>query len=160
MSYGCSTLNTHDRQKQLMDKQLAALVKTSIGLPKWCHNTHLLNAIGINSISTSITTQELSTLKAAMLGTSKARHFYRYFLVKQHTHDMHKHNNLVSRVIDTCHNESVSFLKYMCDNNYANQCKRRIGTTPVNGITDSLRFLLTQPFIDYDMVKLLISPFN
>ena len=93
----------------------ARLLKSANGIPKWCKNYNLMNSLGTKLISTVVLTSQLSTLKSAIQGTSQARHFYRFLLSKHHLFDMHKHNNLISRVKETCNSNEISFLRYLFD---------------------------------------------
>ena len=47
LSYGCSTLNADSNGIKEIDKALAKLLKSSLGLPKFCHNTPLLEALAL-----------------------------------------------------------------------------------------------------------------
>ena len=103
-------LNISKKHLLQLDKQLARLLKSAIGLPKWCKNYNLMNSPGIKLISTAVLTSQLSTLYSAIQGTSQAIHFYRFLLFKHHLFDMHKYNNLISRVKETCNSNDISFL--------------------------------------------------
>ena len=81
----------------------------------WCKNNNLMSSLGTKFISTAVFMSQLSTLKSAIHGTSQARHFYRFLLSKIHLFDMHKHNNLISRVKETCNSNNTSLLCYLFD---------------------------------------------
>ena len=113
--FGCANLNISKEHLLQLDKQLARLLKSAVGLPKWYKHNNLMNSFGTKLISTAVLTSQLSTLKSAILGTSHARHFYRLLLSKHYLFDMHKHNNLISRMKETCNSNEISFLRYLFD---------------------------------------------
>ena len=138
--FGCANLNISKKHLLQLDKQLARLLKSAIGLPKWCKNYNLMNSLGTKLISTTVLTSQLSTLKSAIQGTSQARHFYRFLLSKRYLFDMHKHNNLISRVKGTCNSNEISFLRYLFDDSYVFKCKKKLTNFRCDGIIDSLKY--------------------
>ena len=50
---------------------------------------------------------------------------YCFLLSKHHLFDMHKHNNFISRVKETCNSNDISFLCYLFDDSYVFQCKKK-----------------------------------
>ena len=70
------------------------------------------------------------------------------------------HNSLASRSINTFNMNSISVFKYVSDELYAKQCKKKMQAFSQNGITDSITFLLSsQTATSRDLVNLLLSPF-
>ena len=65
--FGCANLNINKKHLLQIDKQLAKLLKSAIGLPKWCKNYNLMNAFDTKLISTAVLTLQLSTLVSAMI---------------------------------------------------------------------------------------------
>ncbi len=159
MMYGCSNINLETRDMIELDKQFAALVKSALGLPKWCRNRTLLSSLGIKSISAGIVSSQLSILKSAITGTSRARHFYRYLLYKDHNYNMERHSNILSRVKESCRSNSVSFVKYIFDDKYAKICKSTLTHVKTDGLTDSLNYLLQNPRENRELIKMLLKPF-
>ena len=45
LTYGCTTLNFTLSSVRELDKVQAKLLKSALGLPKFCHNTPLLQAL-------------------------------------------------------------------------------------------------------------------
>ena len=68
-------------------------------------------------------------------------------------------------LITTCFNirktHHVSLMRYVFDERYANQCKKQIHSVPQNGVTDSVRTLLTN-YNEHSkqILKMLLSPFQ
>ena len=88
---------------------------------------------------------------------SKARTFYLY-MIKRGTTQSDK--NLITRCFNIRKTHHVSLMRYVFDERYANQCKKQIHSVPQNGVTDSVRTLLT----NYNqhskqILKMLPSPF-
>ena len=71
--------------------------------------------LGTKLINMGVLPSQLSKLKSAIRDTSQARHFYRFLLSNHQLFDMHKHNNLISRVKETCNSNDISFLRYLFD---------------------------------------------
>ena len=59
-----------------LDKVQAKLLKSALGLPKFCHNTPLLQALKVKKIDNLLQVQQLSLIRNALLNKSKARTFY------------------------------------------------------------------------------------
>ena len=115
---------------------------------------------GTKFISTAVFTSQLSTLKSAMHATFQVRHFYRFLLSKHHLFDMHNHNNLISRVKETCNSNNISFLRYLFDGKYVFHCKRTLTTFQCDGIIDSIKYEFGKPYPDYHLIKLLLKHFK
>ena len=152
LSYGCSTLNA-DRNVKELDKAQAKLLKSALGLPKFCQNTPL----ALKKVAKTIQVQQLSLLRNAIINNSKARTFYMY-MIKRGTTQSDK--NLITRCFNIRKTHHVSLIRYVFDKRYANQCKKQIHSVPQNGVTDSVRTLLT----NYNqhskqILKMLLSPF-
>ena len=99
--FGCANINVSKKRLLELDKQLAKLLKSAIGLQTWFKNNNLMHSFGTKFICTAVFTSQLFTLKSVIHGTSQARVFYCFLLSKHHLFDMHKHNNLTSRVTVT-----------------------------------------------------------
>ena len=69
LSYGCSTLNA-DRHVKELDKAQAKLLKSALGLPKFCHNTPLLEALALKKVAKTLQVQQLSLLRNALINNS------------------------------------------------------------------------------------------
>ena len=140
LSYGCSTLNADRNGIKEIDKALAKLLKSSLGLPKFCHNTPLLEALALKKIAKTLQVHQLSLLRNAIINNSKARTFYMY-MIKLGTTQSDK--NLITRCFNIRKTHHVSLMRYVFDERYVNQCKKQIHSVPQNGVTDSVRTLLT-----------------
>ena len=70
LSYGCSTLNADRNVIKELDKTQAKLLKSALGLPKFCHNTLLLEALALKKIAKTLQVQQLSLLRNALFNNS------------------------------------------------------------------------------------------
>ena len=140
LSYGCSTLNADRNIIKQQDKAQAKLLKSALGLPKFCHNRPLLEALALKMIAKTLQVQQLSLLRNATINNSKARTFYMY-MIKRGTTQNDK--NLITWCFNIRKTHHVSLMRYVFDERYANQCKKQIHSVPQNGVTDSDRTLLT-----------------
>ena len=125
LAYGCTTLNFTRSSVKELDRVQAKLLKSALGMPKFCHNTPLLQALEVKKIGNLLQVQQLSLIRNALLNKSKARTFYLH---------MFKHGilytdkNLLSRCLEICNAHRVSLTCYVFDENYASKCKRQIYT--------------------------------
>ena len=75
LTYGCSAINITHRSVKNLEKTQDILLKTAIDLPKNRRNSPLFAAIGIEKIDQLIKRQQLTLLRNALQGNSKASHF-------------------------------------------------------------------------------------
>lgn len=158
MTYGCSSIDIDNKQMNNMDKQLSGLVKTSLGLSKWCRNKALTTALGVKTVSCSVKMSQIYTLKSAIRGTSKAGLFYKYIMLNK-KYRTNNHSNLVTRVAHTCREHSFSFLRLIIDDKYTMKCKQLLAQPKSDGVVDSLRYTLKDPIRNHNLIKLLLKPF-
>ena len=106
LTYGCTTLNFTRSSVKLkeLDKVQAKLLKSALGLPKFCHNTPLLQALKVKKIDNLLQVQQLSLIRNALLNKSKARTFYLH-MFKHGT--SHTDTNLLSRCLEICNAHRV-----------------------------------------------------
>ena len=154
--YGCSALQLNNNHLDRLEKAQASLLKTALGLPKFCRNTQLLSAMNINRVSLSIASSQLNSLKSAITGSSRARHFYLHILRQ----GKYAKDTLIKRVQLVCSKYDINFLNFLFNQSYARHCKSKLKQCTTDGVIDSIKMLL----IDYndfnrDLVKLLIMPF-
>ena len=161
LTYGCAAVGLFDKHVKELEKLQGSLIKTALGLSKFCRNTSLMRAMGISSVKQTIDMQYLSTLKNCITGSSKAKTFYLYLIHKHSHYNMGSHSSLLSRCIKVCDEYNTLFLQFMCIDTYARICKSKItALSPTNGLIDSISTLLSS-FNDHtrQLVKLLIFPF-
>ena len=78
LTYGCAAVGLSDKHVTELEKLQSSLIKTALGLSKFCRNTSLMRAMWISSVKQTIDMQYLSTLKNCITGSSKAKTFYLY----------------------------------------------------------------------------------
>ena len=124
LSYGCSTLNSDRNVMKELDKAQAKLLKSALGLLKFCHNTPLLDALALNKIAITLQVQHLSLLRNVIIPCNlKVRTFYMY-MIKPGTTQSDK--NLITRCFNIRKTHHVSLMRYVFDERYVNQCKKQI----------------------------------
>ena len=103
LTYGCAAVGLFDKHVTELEKSQSSLIKTALGLSKFCRNTSLMRAMGISSVKQTIDMQYLSTLKIffvdlfcgnkspsqkkrkkknCITGSLKAKTFYLYLIHK------------------------------------------------------------------------------
>ena len=70
------------------------------------------------------------------------------------------HNDLVSRIRETCDKHNVSFLKYVFNKNYASHVRQNILRISQDGLSDSVRQLIIShdPY-DRVLLRMLLKAF-
>ena len=69
----------------------------------------------------------------------------------------YKHNSFISR----CDSGQISLSKYIFDDTYANQCKKKINSSSTDGLSDSIKGLLCNyTSQSKHMINLLLKPFK
>lgn len=160
LKFGCCTLPLIKTHVKELEQLQCLLLKTSLGLSKYSRNTSLRTALRVTPIENTIASEQLSLLKSALIGSSKARTFYSSMMNKNNQFNMEKHNGLLFRVNDVCKNNNISLLKYICSDRYAIQCKGQLLHIPQTGTSDSLSYLL-QNYNQQskELVKLIVRSF-
>ena len=118
ITYGCTTLNFTRSSVTELDMVQAELLTSALGLPKFCHNTPLLQALKVKKIDNILQVQQLSLLWNALLDKSKARTFYLH-MFKYGT--LHTDKHLLSRCLGICKAHRVSLTRYVFDKHYDKQ---------------------------------------
>ena len=162
LTYGiqCIPLKVCDIQN--LDKTQTRLLKSALGLSKYCKNTALLQALKVHKVSDLLKLYTLDLLKCHLFSNSASKHFY-MFLTRQHSLGVMKgHNDLISRCKSICNNNQISLWKYMFDVTYATRMKRNVKQFVTNdGLIDSI----TTIFNNYNcdnykmMLSMLLMPF-
>lgn len=125
LTYGCSALNISDKHMKYLEKAQCKLIKAALGLPTYCRNTPLLEALGIKRVADVIQFQQLSLLRNALRSTSRARTFYLFAANKFEKTTNHP-CNLVSRYMSVCGSRRISPLRFIFDDKYPKICKRSL----------------------------------
>ena len=119
------------------------LLKTALGIPKNRRNSPLLAALGIEKIEQLIKRQQLTLLRNALHGNSRARTFYMGMMRLYNQRKIDQYPvSLLSRCKRICDSEQFSLHKYIFNDQYQIQCKRKLKTIKRDGIVDSISNLL------------------
>ena len=162
LTYGLQCISLSKQALQNLEKTQAKLLKTSLGLHKFCKNTPVLNAIKVNKIETSLDIGYLELVRSMFKSQSRAKPFYNHILNMHVCGKLKTHDDLVHRAHNSCNKYGISFIKYILDDNYALHSKKQIKQCfPTNdGYTDSVRQLLlsADPY-DKMVLNMLLMPF-
>ena len=108
-----------------METLQAKLLKAGIGVHKWSRSSPVLKALNIKKIET-IDISSLDLGRSLLCNGSRARSFYIYVMNMHACGKVNGHNDLVSRIRETCDKHNVSFLKYVFNKNYASYVRQNI----------------------------------
>ena len=161
LTYGCSAINITDRSVKSLEKTQGILLKTALGLPKNRRNSSLFAVLGIEKIDQLIKRQQLTLLRNALQGNSKARTFYMGMMRMYNQGNIDQYPaSLLSRCKRICNSELFSLHKYIFDNKYEMQCKRKLKSITRDGTVDSNCNLLRNYNHDSkQLVNLLLKPY-
>ena len=161
LTYGCSAINITHRSVKSLEKTQGILLKTALGLPKNRRNSPLFAALGIEKIDQLIKRQQLTLLRNALQGNSKARTFYMGTMRMYNQGNIDQYPaSLLSRCKRICNSERFSLHKYIFDNKYETQCKRKLKSITRDGTVDSISNLLKNYNHDSkQLVNLLLKPY-
>ena len=135
LTYGCTTLNFTRSCVTELDKVQAKLLKSALCLPKFCHNTPLIQPLKVKKIDNILQVQQLSLIRNALLNKSRLEHFACLCT-------LHTDKKLLSRCLEIWFAHRVSITRYVFDEHNANKCKRQIYGVAQDAVADSNRSLL------------------
>ena len=137
------------------------MVKVVIVNPTNRRNSPLLAALGIDKIGHLIKRQQLTLLRNAMQGNSKARTFYMGMMRLYNQGNIDQYAaSLPSRCKRICDSEQFSLHKCIFNNKYETKCKRKLKTIKRDGIVDSTSNMLKTYNCDSKhLVNLLLKPY-
>jgi len=164
LTYSLSSMPITEPAMKELDSLQTKLLKTSLGLPKYCRNSPLLSALNLPRIRDLIDIHSLNLARTNILSSSRSKYFYNH-LIRCHSNNsvnMSNHNDLISRVKKICNVRQLSFSKYVLNDSYRLQVKNRIKYSNVvnDGLVDSLKLLLNDFNCDnLKIARLLLCPF-
>ena len=125
LTYGSSAINITYRSVKSLEKTQGVLLKTALGLPKNHRNSPLFAALGIEKKDQLIKRQQLTLLRNALQGNSKARTFYMGMVRMYNQGNIDQYPaSLLSRCKTICNSKRFSLHKHIFDNKYETQCKK------------------------------------
>ena len=80
--YGCTSVFLNKGNIKCLDKLQSKFIKMCVGLRKCCHSTSLLQAAGVNTVSTTLQTASLDLLKSCLLSDSITKSSYTELILK------------------------------------------------------------------------------
>ena len=113
------------------------LLKRPFGVPKKRRNSPLLAALESNKIDQLIKRQQLTLLRNAQQGNSKARTFYMGMIRMYNQGNRYQYSaSLLSRCKRIRNSKRFSLHKYIFKNKYETQCKRKLKSITRDGTVD------------------------
>ena len=70
----------------------------------------------------------------------------------------YSHKSIVARVLNTCNENDISLVKYLCDDSYLKSKKFAMKRFPADGVADSVALLFSQSS-SQTMINCLLQPF-
>ena len=117
--YGCSSVHVNKESMLKRENIQAKLLKTSIGVHKFCKSSPILQALDICKIESIIDRNSLELTRSMLSSSSRAGPFYIHLIKQQASGKMFGHRDLISRVKLTCKKYGISLLKYIFDDSYS-----------------------------------------
>ena len=162
LTYGINCINISKTCLAKMEKLQTRLLKTGVGLHKYCRSSPVIKALNVKKIETTMDISTLDLVRSMLCNNSRARLFYMYIMNMQICGKLAGHTNLLSRVQETCMKYNVSFLRYVLDKSYANKVKSDIRKQycEPDGLTDSVRqLLISRDPYDRRLLNMLLKSF-
>ena len=123
--YGLNCVNITKKEWREIEKCQAGILKSALHLHKFCRSTPVMRAINICPIKGMIELSTLDLAKSIFHNNSKARQFYSHLLNRYLCGDL-QNVTLLARAHETCNKHDINFLKYICDEHYASNMKRKV----------------------------------
>ena len=161
LTYGLVCVHQNKAATDAIEKCQGNIVKTALGLSKFDKTSPLLNALRINSISTTVEIQQLALFRTMLLSSSRTGVFYKTILKENLLGISSCRKDLVTHIRHTCQKHDVSLVRFLCDDKYGLAVKRQIKAFPVNdGVIDSVKQLVSfRSMYNTQMLNLILSPF-
>lgn len=161
LCYGVQCMSLTRKLLHDLDKTQSRLLKTCLGLSKYCRNTPLLRAMKINTVSLHYDIGSLDLLKSHFANDAVGLCFYSFMISQLRKGKLSGHDTLVNRCDKICNSYGASFYRYILDDKYSHAFKHRLKVTVDNdGVSDSVAFLLKNfSQANREMLNMLLIPF-
>ena len=143
--YGCSSIYMSKKNLKTLETAQAKHIKSILGVGYRTHTTPILCAIGIPTVSQSVSIATLDLLRANVLSDSSTSKFYTFLLTK--SHDSGK--TLVGRSYLYANDNNINIVKYVFNNAYRTRIKNNLSLpipVGINGMVDTVRSLIFTDF--------------
>ena len=142
--YACHYVHLSQGSLKELDVLQAKMVKSYMGLQTSAHSTPLLKALGLLTISQSISVSTLELLRSCVLSTSKTGSFYakQLFCAGKSAHN----RTLLGRAHKIAESKNVRVVQYIFDDKYRQSIKCQLQSRTKNGtdgLVDSIRTLIS-----------------
>ena len=160
LTYGCHSIALRKTDLTNLERNHAKFIKTMLGLPTYCHNTPLLQALGINRMEHIIQAASLDLLRTSLVSNSATSKCYSFLLG---CNSSYTKNTLVGRVRNYCGQNNINVNRYNFNDNYRTLVRKQLKShvkDGVNGHIDSIRTcLLNYDWQNRNIVHHLVKPF-
>jgi len=151
--YGLSTLDLSSTQMKELDTHQSKLIKQSLQLSKLCRSSKLLNAMGVDKISTVLEKQTLTLFRSVMLDKSSGSSFYGRIISDPKCHT----NSLYHRATSIMKEHKITFGQLMTGHVYKAKLRPKRHEC---GVTDSISTLLFNfSSFNRNVLNMLLFPF-
>ena len=159
--YGLNTVDISGTALRDLESVQGRLVKSMVGIHKWCRTTPVIRAMKICTVESSVAISNLELLRSIFNTNSCARSFYLFLISKLNSGQHHvMDGGLLSRCKNLCIKFNVNFLKYMFDMSYSNKVKCDMKHYDQDGLSDSVHtLLLSRDPLDAYLLNMLLRPF-
>ena len=141
----------------------AKLLKSSLGLHKFCKSYPLLSSLGIHSIFHSIETSSLTLLLSIFDIPSRARSFYAFMLERHLRGQYSESDDLVARCLKICSKRDIPLL--MCifhedvEVNILRTSKEMESLNVAIPTVDSIKYVMDCDYPSRETLQLLLRAF-
>ena len=124
-----------------LKKTQSKLLKSALGISKFCRNTPLLDAMKLHSVCKLRDIYQLDLFKSMLVNGSKAKTFYYHLMSLDSFNKLDGHCDLYSHVKNICLSNNISLTKYIICDKYSSHCRSHLksGFSREDGFIDSIR---------------------
>ena len=162
LTYGVNCLPISKKYLNDMEKCQSMVLKSGLGLHKYCKSTPLLKAVNVHRIKTTLDITSLDLVKSIFNNVSRARTFYTHLLCRQERGELKGHKNLLTRARDICCTNNVSLFRFLFDKRYSSTVRnnfKNVYKVP-DGLSDSVsQCLLSNDPYNRNVLNLLLMSF-
>ena len=158
--YGLQSVYQNKSSHIKAEKFHAKLLKSTLGLKRYCVNTPLLKAMKVLRVEESVEMQTLQLLRSMILSKSRSHHFYG-FLLGQHLNGTATcKTDLLSRSQIICNKYSISLMMMLCNEKYIREKRIFNQFREQDGLVETVRYLTDNLSNESrHLINSLLSPF-
>ena len=144
--FGSDVFTFNKAQLGLLDATQCNIIKQVLGFPKRSHNSHLLEAVGLDRIQLHVKDKNVTLLNKAFSLDGQYSDLCRYMISKFILTGATCKNTLIDRIVSFNISPLQIYMSQCSDSDYNPSCISNISkdsrTKSDNGIVDSLKYLV------------------